>query len=476
MNECLTKGCERDNTSEEYKYNVLKSKVEKLLTDTTARLLKQDGKIAELCVYIKDNLSTSIKQLFEGMKSTGELSDIITNIVLYDIVDSIEKTNVFYNGINTSKILDNTSKTYYYLTKIPRCDENGTVIPLKMGIANDDLTCTTLESTLKHAWRKNATLCINAGVFNVDTDKPIASIIYNGDILYRDIPTVTPEKYQYFAITKDNQYKVYHIGTTPESMLKDGVKFACPIFASLIIDGTPVEQTDLRTEPRQSIGFTEDGSIIIISCDGRNHESLGMSYDDLARIHALNGSINAYILDGGGSTSTVLRGVKQNENIDWFTTDRSVGTFLYVAKETNVTQENNTANDLGRVKQFLIGQIRTKVDFNNGYIRLRGPENYFAPGIEMYVNGELSRRSKLGLTFDPDNIRNSYLYWGLKAGETEKNNLFRIYDSGVWVQTYHGTSTTRPNGIVGLCYFDESIGKPIWFNGTNWVDATGTIV
>lgn len=28
----------------------------------------------------------------------------------------------------------------------------------------------------------------------------------------------------------------------------------------------------------------------------------------------------------------------------------------------------------------------------------------------------------------------------------------------------------------GFCFFDETLGKPIWWNGTNWVDATGTSV
>ena len=306
----------------------LKTEVEKLMNETTARLLMQDGKIAELCNYIKDNLSATISELLNTMQYSGELADIIQDVVLADIVSDIEKTNVYYNNINTSKIYDDASKTYYYLTTIPRYDENGQVIHLEMGIANDDKSFSTgLEPTLKHAWRKNATLCINCGVFNVDTLKPIASVIYNGEIIYRDMPSENAEKYQYLAITANNKYKVYPIGTTPEIMLADNVKHACAIFASLIVNGSPVKQTDLRKEPRQSIGFKENGDIVIISCDGRNYESAGMSYDDLARLHAINGSINAYILDGGGSTATVLRGIKQNENIDNFTTDRSIGTF-----------------------------------------------------------------------------------------------------------------------------------------------------
>lgn len=473
--------CERKckDLSNEALYKMVSEELEKIKCEVSKTFVHQAGKIANVEVFVKENLIDSIKTLLDSMNVSGELSDIISNVLLIDIIEKIEQRNVYYNNINTNKIYDDTSKTYYYLTTIPRCDENGEIIPLKMGIANDDTTFSALEGTLKHAWRKNATVCVNCGIFDVTAKTPVGSVIYEGEIIYRNIPTVTPEKYQYFAITKDNKYKVYPIGTTPEAMLNDNVYYACCIFASLIVNGSPVPQTDIRLEPRQSIGFTSDGSINIISCDGRNFESEGMSYSDLARLHALNGSINAYILDGGGSTSTVLRGVKQNENVDNFTTDRSVGTFLYVAKETDITPENNTNNDLGRVKQFLIGQIRSNVDFSRGYIRLRGPENFYAPGIEFYVNDEDTRASKWGLSYDKTNPRNTYLYLGLKApgDTTEKTNLFRIFPQGVWFETYHGNSSQRPvNPPVGMCYFDTALGKPIWFDGGLWVDATGELV
>lgn len=474
MNDCCFN--HNKDITEDIILGQMKAEIEKLKKDTTLKLLIQDGKIAETCVYIRENLSYAIAEMLRDMKLSGEMTEIITDVLLLDVLNEIERTNAYYDGVTCDKIFDTESSTYYYLTKIPTKDDKGVPIQLQMGIANDDEACTTLEGTLKHAWRKNATLCVNCGVWNVDTGRPIASVIYKGEILYRDIPTVTPEKYQYLAITGGGDIRVYPIGTTPESMLSDGVYFACPIFASLLLGGTPVTQTDIRREPRQSIGVMADGTINIISCDGRNYESQGMTYDDLARVHALNGSINAYILDGGGSTSTVLRGVKQNENIDNFTTDRSVVTFLYVAKDTNVSVSNNYGNDLGRVKQFIMGQLRGRTDFFKGFIRIRGAENYYAPGIELYVNGEASRRSKWGLSFDHVNPRNTYLYFGLKSEDTENTRLLRVYDRGVLLETYHGTPAERPNAPIGACFFDETKGKPTWWNGTNWVDATGTIV
>ncbi|WP_262338484.1 hypothetical protein [Lactiplantibacillus plantarum] len=40
-----------------------------------------------------------------------------------------------------------------------------------------------------------------------------------------------------------------------------------------------------------------------------------------------------------------------------------------------------------------------------------------------------------------------------------------------------GDTSARPTGIsAGYQYFDTSLNKPIWYTGTNWVDATGTTV
>lgn len=51
------------------------------------------------------------------------------------------------------------------------------------------------------------------------------------------------------------------------------------------------------------------------------------------------------------------------------------------------------------------------------------------------------------------------------------------FDAFIRVKGY--TTATRPTaanaGVGGHC-FDTTLGKPIWSNGTNWVDATGTVV
>lgn len=40
----------------------------------------------------------------------------------------------------------------------------------------------------------------------------------------------------------------------------------------------------------------------------------------------------------------------------------------------------------------------------------------------------------------------------------------------------NGTTTNRPvSSILGQFYFDTSLGKPVWWDGTKFVDATGTV-
>ena len=40
----------------------------------------------------------------------------------------------------------------------------------------------------------------------------------------------------------------------------------------------------------------------------------------------------------------------------------------------------------------------------------------------------------------------------------------------------NGATGSRPTGVLGKMYFDTTLGHPIWFDSTNWVDATGATV
>jgi hypothetical protein len=61
---------------------------------------------------------------------------------------------------------------------------------------------------------------------------------------------------------------------------------------------------------------------------------------------------------------------------------------------------------------------------------------------------------------------------------SEEHHRFHAAAAGIVTDvTSSGTTANRPaRGLyVGKFYFDTTIGKPIWYEGPSWVDATGTV-
>ena len=84
-NDCCCGGLSSQDNQLEILVKQLKRAVKELMKDTTAQLLCQDKKIAETMVYIKNNLSNSIRTLLDDMLADGELEEIITDTVLENI-------------------------------------------------------------------------------------------------------------------------------------------------------------------------------------------------------------------------------------------------------------------------------------------------------------------------------------------------------------------------------------------------------
>lgn len=84
----------------------IQREVDELVKTTEATLLKHDGKIAELCIYIKENLSNELRLQIDTMISTGELDELINNIVIKEldfIKNSINTLNEEINNIKNNK-------------------------------------------------------------------------------------------------------------------------------------------------------------------------------------------------------------------------------------------------------------------------------------------------------------------------------------------------------------------------------------
>lgn len=64
--------------------------------------------------------------------------------------------------------------------------------------------------------------------------------------------------------------------------------------------------------PRSAIGIRPDGSVLLLTVDGRQSQSAGMSLFELAKIMRWLGCSSAINLDGGGSTALWAKGYGEN--------------------------------------------------------------------------------------------------------------------------------------------------------------------
>ena len=277
-------------------------------------------------------------------------------------INNIE--NNYFNNINYIK--ERHYNTDCYIATIPVNDEQGNkIIP-------------TLEidtvSPLKHAGKIGSTLTVN-GLLSIvkpdDVNKVhnIPSIISNGKIIRDNTIIGIPETYKFVGITKNRELKEYPVNnTSAQYMLNDGCEVVFDTYYKLVENGMIVDNSNTYTNqesgvvskpnPRMSIGVKLDGTLIIIACDGRTSINMGLTSNELASLFLEKGCINAWNLDGGGSTSFVYKGSKINRNIDNNgTSERNI---LYTLNFTkNIINKNLTDcyKKIGEEKQNLISQL-----------------------------------------------------------------------------------------------------------------------
>ena len=338
----------------DYEINQLKLKVNNIY-DTLDEL------IADESTYIgKKVITLGSKEINDGLggyyiiRNTGEIE--LNNGLYASLINNINEN--YYNVTYTSNRYNNTD---YYLTYVPFKDEENNIIKLEVEKDN-------VNAPLEHAHKEYTSFTCNANVGFYDTDADDSFhdtlVIGNGEILNPAYPYVTPlpNYYKYLCFDNERNYTSYQANlTSAETILNAGYTQAFMVYFPIITNGI----ADLPTgsilndkSQKQIIGIKEDKSLIIMTTDGRSERNEGLTYSDCVDILLANGCYNAWATDGGGSTSTIVKGSKINRNYDDnFTTDR-LRPYTLNAKRT-IRNKNiaNSYNMRGTQLQLLNKQI-----------------------------------------------------------------------------------------------------------------------
>lgn len=164
-------------------------------------------------------------------------------------------------------------------------------------------------------------ICINAGLFNpkMNCYEPEGIIIQDSKVIQNSSALFYPDS---MPLTINKQGKLWYADANTDAykLVEQGVVSAVCGFMPIIINHKPVPQNKWTKVPhydkphqRQIIGQCDDGSYMIITCEGRDYaDSKGWTIKDAQRICVENNLDFAYNLDGGTSTETVVNGIQLN--------------------------------------------------------------------------------------------------------------------------------------------------------------------
>lgn len=347
-------------------------------TSTVDKELKQvRGQIRSAVVGKSDNSASELKDM--RVDTQGEVHPLAQDRLKADFeffggmakqAETLAKkheeqiqNSSYYNEIKT--YTGRKYNTTYYITHIPHLDSDGNLIKLKRGIEGTNPDKPEHITPVEFSRRHNATFVSNASTGSGSQLRLHGRQILNGRIIDSLDTDYVKDRWT-LAIAEDNTLTSYPPNVNAKTLLSQGVTNALTAFGPIISDNKVIVKdgdyspnTTVK-HPRQVIGQLPNKDLIFFSCDGRenNTDSFieeGMTLAEVADVlFDYYGNIQfAYNLDGGGSTSSVLRSTKLNKAQDKdFTSDRPVLDFLYVGRDERQIRDldiQKAYEDIGRV-------------------------------------------------------------------------------------------------------------------------------
>ena len=344
------------------------------------------------------------------------------------------KESAYYNEI--SYVSGRKFDTTYKIVHIPHRDSDGNLIKLRKGISGSNPSKPDHITARDFAKQTSATFVANASTGSGSQLKLHGQQIYNGQIL-DSVKDYEPLKDRWtLAMADDNTLTSFPPNITAKEIKDKGYNNTFSGFGPLIMEGKKVytegdySPNSEASHPRTVIAQLPNKDILIFTCDGRitgrTLHQKGMTLNEVTEVlYSHYGDIEfAYNLDGGGSSSAVLRSRMLNKPSDNNNkSERKLLDFIYVGKDPRQIRDKDIQKayeDIGDLRnnfQFLYGLLTTWNEVNSNELRIRNYNDY--TGI-VTMDGENAKKK---FYMQPNEFR----FWDYDTSRT----WFRVTDDSM---------------------------------------------
>ena len=365
------------------------------------------GRINNQIYGASKNSSSEVKDIRVGMD--GIVHDLAQDRLMKDFakIDDVAtqadnmaqkhegqiKESAYYNEI--SYVSGRKFDTTYKIIHIPHRDSDGNLIKLRKGISGSNPNKPDHITARDFAKQTSATFVANASTGSGSQLKLHGQQIYNGQIL-DSVKDYEPLKDRWtLAMADDNTLTSFPPNITAKEIKDKGYNNTFSGFGPLIMEGKKVytegdySPNSEVSHPRTVIAQLPNKDILIFTCDGRITGSTlhqkGMTLNEVTEVlYSHYGDIEfAYNLDGGGSSSAVLRSRMLNKPSDNNNkSERKLLDFIYVGKDPRQIRDKDIQKayeDIGDLRnnfQFLYGLLTTWNEVNSNELRIRNYNDY----------------------------------------------------------------------------------------------------
>jgi len=206
---------------------------------------------------------------------------------------------------------------------------------LKTALANNTYGRNITDTTSDIADENNAVLAINGDYYGA---RQSGYVIRNSK-LYRN----TSGDRDALVIQKKGEFKfVSESETSAEQLLQAGALQVFS-FGPVLLNNSEISVGEneevgmaMASNPRTAVGYLGNNHYVFVVSDGRTSESAGLSLYELASFMKEIGVVDAYNLDGGGSSTMVFKGeIINNPTTNGHSNqERAVSDIIYIGGES----------------------------------------------------------------------------------------------------------------------------------------------